>query len=293
MPESEDAELVPAATTGTALSLVRSNDADAACVPIENSAEGGVPAVLDALIVDPPLAIVKEVQVAVQFALLTRPGMRMDTIRKVGSHPHGAAQARQWLATNLGQALIVMTGSTAEAAAQVAQGELDAAVSAPAAASVNGLTVLARDIGDEAAVTRFVLARRLCAPPAPTGADRTLVAVTTKNHAGALMTVLTELSVRGIDLTHVESRPMKNTRNRYWFHLDCAGHIAEPAMGEAMAALKRRCDQVRYIGSYPRSDSPAESVRNFGADASLGEARSEDFAASFRWLHQIRAGAFG
>jgi prephenate dehydratase len=220
--------------------------------------------------------------------------MRMDTIRKVGSHPHGAAQTRRWLATNLGQAVIVMTGSTAEAAAQVAQGQLDAAVSAPAAASVNGLTILARDIGDEAtAVTRFVLARRLCAPPAPTGADRTLVAVTTKSHAGALVTVLTELSVRGIDLTHIESRPMKNARNQYWFHLDCAGHIAEPAMGEAMAALKRRCDQVRYIGSYPRSDFPGESVRGTGADASLGEVHSEDFTASFRWLHQIRSGAFG
>lgn len=302
LPESDHAELVPAATTGAALALVRSNETDAACVPIENTVEGGVPAVLDALIAGPPLVIVKEVQILVEFALMARPGTSASAIRRVGSHPHAVAQTREWLSKNLGQASVVMTSSTAEAAAQVARGELDAAVSAPVAAKVNGLEILERDIADNAAaVTRFVLVRRPCAPPAPTGTDRTSVAVTTRNRPGALMMLLTELSMRGIDLTRVESRPTKNARNSYWFHLDCAGHVADPAMGEAMAALKRRCDQVRYLGSYPRSSAPDEPASGPGAvggavteaDQAKGEGATADFRASFDWLAQIRAGTIG
>jgi prephenate dehydratase len=295
--------LIPATTTGAALASVRRNETDAACVPIENSIEGGVPAVLDALIAGPPLVIIREVQIAVQFALMARPGTEMNMIRTVGTHPHGEAQTRHWMGDNLQQASVVMTSSTAEAAAQVARGELDAAVSAPVAAAMNGLKILAGDIADNAAaLTRFVLVRPPCAPPEPTGADRTSVAVTTKNQPGALVTLLTELSMRSIDLTRVESRPTKDRRDSYWFHLDCAGHVAEPAMGEAIAALKRRCDQVRYLGSYARSsppDDPASSLEASGIDSAVPEADKAkgdggaDFNASFDWLRRIRSGTIG
>jgi len=248
-----------------------------------------------------PLVIVKEVHIVVQFALMTRSGTLLEEIRTVGSHPHAIAQARQWLAANLRAASTVMTSSTAEAAAQVAYGELDAAISAPIAASANELAILANDIADTpAAVTRFVLIRRPCAPPAPTGADRTLLAVTSTNQPGSLVALLTELSIRGIDLTRLESRPNKSARNSPWFYLDCAGHVADPAIGEAMAALKRRCDQVRYLGSYPCGSSPDESTPPAGGGRQAGAhdiTRAVDpsgdrsFRASLDWLRQIRAGA--
>jgi prephenate dehydratase len=97
--------------------------------------------------------------------------------------------------------------------------------------------------------------------------------------------------VRGIDLTRIESRPIKDRHAEYWFHLDCTGHIAEPAMGEAMAALHRRCDRVRFLGSYPRaaggngaaSGVGAPAVPEHGTDAAA-------FAASERWLAGLRSG---
>ena len=169
--ESEGAQLLPCATSTAALSAVRKGEADAACVPFENSVEGGVPAVLDGLIDDPPLVIVAETQLAVRFALLARPGTAREDIRTVASHPHGEAQTRQWLAANLPKAAVLMSSSTAEAAAQVARGELDASVSAPIAASVHGLDILADDIADTTAAG--VTSVRAGAPAVPgTVADR-------------------------------------------------------------------------------------------------------------------------
>jgi prephenate dehydratase len=299
LPQASGAELLPATTSTAALAAVRGGEADAALVPLENSVEGGVPAVLDALVNDPPLVIVAETQLAVRFALLVRDGTTADDIRTVASHPHGEAQTRHWLAANLPKATVLMSSSTAEAAAQVARGELDASVSAPIAASVHGLTVLCDDIADTAAaVTRFALVAPLSAAPPPTGNDRTTIAATTQNVPGALLGVLAELSIRGIDLTRIESRPIKGVRDEYWFHLDCSGHVAQPAMGEALAALYRRCLRVRYLGSYARSCAPpglADSPRpahgdRAGAGPVAADPNSERFVAAAAWLDGVRAG---
>jgi prephenate dehydratase len=293
LPHSEGAELLPCPTSTAALVAVRKGEADAACVPFENSVEGGVPAVLDALVADPPLVIAAETQIAVRFALLARPGTTRADVRTVASHPHGEAQTRHWLAANLPHAAVLMSSSTAEAAAQVARGELDASVSAPIAASVHGLAVLADDIADTAAaVTRFVLVTPVGAPPRPSGTDRTTIAATTRNVPGALHGVLTELSMRGIDLTRIESRPIKGVRDNYWFHLDCAGHVAQPAMGEALAALHRRCLQVRYLGSYARSATPAglEPPDPAAPPGRPDGPGAERFAAAAAWLDAVRAG---
>ena len=117
--------------------------------------------------------------------------------------------------------------------------------------------------------------------------------------------MLTELSVRGIDLTRIESRPIKGRRNEYWFHLDCGGHVAQPAMGEAVAALYRRCTEVRYLGSYPRAASPGGTGTEPGTGPGSGQNAApgsgqdaepvrghdvERFLAAQAWLEDVRAG---
>ena len=94
--------------------------------------------------------------------------------------------------------------------------------------------------------------------------------------------------MRGIDLTRIESRPIKDRHAEYWFHLDCLGHVAEPAMGEALAALHRRCDRVRFLGSYPR----AANGRASGAPGTpvIGPSDADGFAAAQSWLERLRAG---
>ncbi len=285
LPESQGAELVSCAGSPAVLAAVREGSVDAGCVPIENSVEGAVPAVLDGLVADPPLAIIREALVSVSFDLMVRPGTRREDIRTVASHTHGIAQTRRWIAGHLPDVQVLLSTSTSEAAAQVARGEFDAAVASPLAAELHGLEVLVTDVADNAgAVTRFALVARPGPPPAPTGNDRTSLTATTENRPGTLLGLLTELAVRGIDLTRIESRPIKDRHAEYWFHLDCVGLVAEPAMGEALAALHRRCDHVRFLGSYPRAGSGAASP----SSAPVGPLGG--WVAAQEWLAALRSG---
>ena len=81
---------------------------------------------------------------------------------------------------------------------------------------------------------------------------------------GALLSVLTELAVRGINLSRIESRPTGEQLGVYVFFLDCTGHVAEPRLGEALQGLRRICAEVRFLGQYPRhrwSRAPPRSRR--------------------------------
>ncbi|CAA9420598.1 MAG: Prephenate dehydratase [uncultured Pseudonocardia sp.] len=293
LPESRGAELLPCTGSTAVLDAVRRGEADAGCVPIENSVEGAVGAVLDGLVADPPLVIAREALVAVRFVVVVRPGTRAAAVRRLGSHPHAVAQTRGWIAAHLPDAEVLLTSSTSDAAAQVAAGDLDAAVAAPLAAEQHGLEVLVDDVADTpGAVTRFVLVTPPGPPPAPTASDRTTIAATTENRPGSLLALLAELSVRGIDLTRIESRPIKDRPGEYWFHLDVTGHVADPALGEALAALHRRCDRVRFLGSFPRAtDRPGSAPGTAPLDhPALRDSGAAAFTASQHWLAGLRAG---
>ena len=277
--------LLPMPTVHAAIDAVRTGEADAALVPLENSVEGSVASTLDELATGDPLVITREVLLAVTFALLVRPGTMPGGIGTVATHPHAEAQTRRWLREHLPAAEVVFTGSTAAAAVAVAKGEYDAAVAAPIAGARNGLVTLAEDIADTpGAVTRFVLLSRPGPPPEPTGGDKTsLVAFIRHDHTGALLEVLTEFAVRGVNLTRIESRPTGERLGRYCFYFDCEGHVADARVGDALAALHRICADVRYLGSYPRG-GPGEPPR-------LPPGRDDAaFADAAAWLAQLREG---
>ena len=288
VPAAARAELMPVTTVPAALDAVRRGDADAAMVPLENSVEGSVNATLDELAGGDPLVITREVVLPVTFALLARPGTALDEVRRVVTHPHAEAQTRGWLAQTLPEARVYPSSSTAAAAALVAAGDdsYDAAIAAPVAAGSYRLVSLATGIGDNPdAATRFVLVGRPGPPPPATGADRTsLVAFIRDDHPGALLEVLEEFAVRGVNLTRIESRPTGDRIGNYCFSIDADGHVAEARVGEALMGLRRVCADVRYLGSYPRADggSPAP-VRRGTAD--------EDFRDAAAWLARLRTGS--
>ncbi len=283
-----DAPWTAYASVPATLAAVRAGEVDAAMVPIENSVEGGVTATLDALATDPPLVVVGEVLVPITFVLAAPAGVSLADIERVGTHSHAWAQVRGWMHANLPHAAYVPTLSTASAPATLAaEGTalFDAAVCAPIAASDNGLTVLAEDIGDiRNAVTRFVLVARPGGLPAPTGADKTTVVLYQRSdHAGGLLELLEQFATRGINMTRLESRPTKDSMGSYCFSIDCEGHILDERVGEALMGLKRVCADVRFLGSYPRADAQPAAVAPLTADA--------DFAAARAWLATQRAGS--
>lgn len=282
LPEAAGSELLAADGVDAALSTVRLGDADAACVPVENSVEGSVTATLDGLAEGAPLVAVREVVLPVRFAVLVRPGTEPGQVRTVTTHPHAAAQVKGWLRANLPHAALIPTYSTAAAALAVSRGEADAAITAPVAAQHYPLTPLAVEVADrDDALTRFLLVRPPGEPPPPTGADRTSLVAMTEDRSGALMEVLNEFAIRDINLSRIESRPTKGRLGEYRFFLDCDGHIADARIGDALAAVHRRCIGVRFLGSYPRSAAAPEAAAGAG---------TERDASAQSWLADVRSG---
>jgi len=220
----------------------------------------------------------------VVFSLLARRGTTLADLSVVATHPHGAAQTRRWVAANLPGVEVLHTSSTAAAAAGLASGEAawDAAISAPVAAERYDLEVLAAGVGDnEEAITRFVLVTAAGAPSPRTGMDKTsLVAFMHEDHPGALMEILEQFTIRGVNLTRIESRPTGAALGNYCFSIDCEGHVDDARVGEALMGLYRVCADVRFLGSYERHDGKAPTIRPGTSDAEFDEART--------WLATIR-----
>lgn len=272
-------ELRCAVSVHEAIGALQAAQVDAACVPVENSVEGSVPATLDAMTEGEPVLAVAEAVLPIRFSVLVRPGTSAAQVRTVATHPHAAAQVRGWIGTHLPNAATVLTASTAAAAVAVLEGQADAAVCAPVAVQRYPLTELARGVHDrDEAKTRFLLLRRPGTVPAPTGVDRTSLVAVAADRPGALLEVLAAFALRGINLTRIESRPMKARLGEYQFFLDCEGHVAQDAVGDALAELHRRCARVRFLGSYPR------------IGASRPDPDQAGFTAAREWLRAVRAG---
>ena len=225
-------------------------------MPLENSIGGAVGVTLDELAEGEPLVITREVVLPVEFVLAAAarhrrwPSIRTRRRPPAGVHPvpglaaRPPARRRRWSTCS----------PTARPRPAPASGEYDAAICAPIGATRHRLAVLADKIADHPdAVTRFALVSRPGPPPPPTGDDLTSLAVyIAHDRVGALLSVLMELAVRGVNLTRIESRPTGEALGRYVFFLDCTGHVADVRLGEALQGLRRVCADVRFLGSYPR-----------------------------------------
>jgi prephenate dehydratase len=274
------------------LEAVRAGQSEFGVVPIESSVEGAVTATLDELAVGTELVICAEVLVPVEFALLTRPGTELAAVRRVGGHPVAQPQCRRWLAANLPEAEWLPAASNSDAAMQVADGLLDAALAGVFAAELYGLVALATGVHDrDDAVTRFVAVRLPGQIPARCGDDKTsVVAFLRDDHPGALMDILGQFAFRGVNLTRIESRPTGDGIGRYRFFIDCEGHVSQARVGEALMGLRRVCSDVRFLGSYPQAAAAAVAVTGSPGPVSPDEADKE-FADAADWLSRIRGGA--
>lgn len=290
LPAAEQGTRTPARSVGEALDAVRAGEADAALVPLENSIGGAVGVTLDELVEDEPLVITREVILPVEFVLGARAGTELSAVRTVAAHPQASTQCRGWLRAHLPDATVIDVLSNGAAAAGAATGEYDAAICAPVGATRHRLTVLADKIADHPdAVTRFALVARPGPPPPPTGDDVTSLAVyIAHDRVGALLSVLMEFAVRGVNLSRIESRPTGKALGEYVFFLDCAGHVADVRLGEALRGLRRVCADVRFLGSYPRHRwGGGTGSHPVPAPPGLTDA---DYANAAAWLARLRAG---
>ena len=225
-------------------------------VGVENSTEGAVARSLD-LFLRTPLHVVGEVSLLVRHNLL-RESPSLQGVEVVLAHPQALAQCQNWLSQHLPHAERRAVSSNAEGARLAASQPTWAALASERAASEFGLHTVAHAIQDEAHNrTRFAivcLPQTLATLPA-TGHDCTSLVVSVPNKPGAVHDLLVPLKQNGVSMTRFESRPAKSGQWEYYFYIDLDGHISQPAVANALAALQQMCAFYKVIGSYPVSAS--------------------------------------
>ena len=255
--EGEEFARMRTATVHDAILAVQDGKADRALVPFENSIEGSVRATLDALALEAmEVTIVGEHDHVVSPSLIGRRRLEPDQIEVVLSHPQALAQCARFLRKSLAGAELRAVDSTAEAVRLVGSSDRPwAALAAASAASLYGCVVLREGVADEADnITRFVWLAPAGSETGGEGPWKTSLVFSElgEDHPGALVDALLEFSGREINLTRIESRPLRHGGlGRYMFFCDLEGAISDPAVAEAVEGLRGKADSVRVLGSYP------------------------------------------
>lgn len=243
------AELIETRTIPDAIEAAASGEVELAIVPIENSTEGGVNATLDALF-DSQVTISAELVLDVELCLLAQ-SADLSMIRRVASHPQPLGQCKQWLRDHLPHAELVVALSTTSAAQDALKDPHTAVVGSRLAAELGLLVVRERIEDREGNATRFVVVGQKLA--AATGNDKTTLVFSTPHERGALRRVLEVFDAEGLNLTRIESRPLRGQLWQYAFFTDLEGHRDDPPVQRALARLAQGGAMLRVLGSYPRA----------------------------------------
>jgi len=244
------------ATIHDAILAVERGEADRALVPIENSLEGSIRPTLDTLVFEASaVTIVGEHDYRVRVHLIAREGTQVEDVEAVLSHTQPLAQCARFLRETLPRVELRSVSSTAAAVRMVSESARPwAALGARAAASLYECELLLEGVEDsDDNVTRFVWIAPEGTAPEGGGAWKTSLVFSElgADHPGALVDALSEFSSRKINLSRIESRPLRQGLGRYMFFCDLEGKADDPPVAEAIAQLRGKADSVRILGSYP------------------------------------------
>ncbi len=250
-------ETVPYPTIHDAVMAVHEGAVALALVPIENSLEGSVNATLDALALETEdVQIAGEVVHPISQCLIARRELLLAEVEVVVSHPQANAQCARFIRTELPQARVIPGASTAESVRTVCEQDRPwAAIGPRAAAELYGAVVLRAGVEDVAGnETRFAwLSRRGADIVVPGSGTRKTAIVfwgAGSESPGWLVQCLQEFASRAVNLTRIESRPLKQGLGSYMFFVDLDGGIDDPAVAGALEALGGHVETLRVLGSF-------------------------------------------
>ena len=248
-----DYDPLPCESLPEVFEAVERGKAEYGIVPIENSLEGSVTAVLDAFAFTSRAEILGEIAIDIHQALLLNPAATLDDVTTIASHTQGIGQCRRWINQNLPGRQLRLANSTAAAAEMAAADKTVAAIAAPLAAEICGIDIYEEAIEDNlSSQTRFVIIGK--GPVAHEGPGKsTLALFMNADRPGTLQMILSELFFAGVNLTMVQSRPTKQDLGDYMFFMDIDGYADDPNIQVALNCLRMKMREVKVIGSYPRS----------------------------------------
>lgn len=220
-------------------------------LPIENSSTGGIIDVYD-LIHTYDCHIAGEKYVKIEHNLLGLPGASLQDIKEIYSHPQGLSQCRNYLKYH--DWTLRPYFSTSQSAEKVRQENNIhiGAIANKTAAAMYGLQILASRINDNTTnYTRFFIIS--AEPEESEDMDKITLVLTTRHKPGALYHVLGHFFYNGMNMTHLESRPIKGRPFEYFFHIDVMGNMRDPVTAHVLHNLAQHCNYFKILGNY-RSD---------------------------------------
>ncbi len=246
------AELVPVSTIAAVFEDVNRGHSEFGVVPVENSTDGRVVDTLD-MFTRLPIRICGEVQIAIEHNLLAK--CPRSEIVEIYSKPQAFSQCRNWLARHMPSARLHDVTSTSTAA-QLARDKPGAAAIANSRAAVEyGLQIVASSIQDNPHnTTRFLVIGDVQSKPS--GNDRTAILLQIPHRPGALSDALQAFKDNKINLSWIESFPLRPPESGYLFFLDFEGHSQDAKVKKAIDQIARIALRVELLGSYPRGDVP-------------------------------------
>lgn len=251
-------EYVPVDSIAAVFEEVNRRHVQFGLVPLENSTDGRIADTLDMFTKLPNLKIRAEVRLGIHHCLLGR--CEWSQIRRVYSKSQALSQCRNWLGKNLPQAAKIEVVSTTAAAELAQREEFAAAVASKAAGLAYKLNVLVENIEDKANnLTRFAVIAE--SAEARTGHDKTTLMARLPNEVGSLAKTIAPLEKLGVNLSWIESFPAPSPETdenpSYVFFMDIEGHADDPDVHKAIEAIRKRCERLDILGSYPRSAATA------------------------------------
>jgi prephenate dehydratase len=247
---SDHADLLSCESFEDVFAAVATGKATHGILPVENSIGGSIHRNYD-LLLEHDLPIVGEVTLPITHNLMALPGTKLEDVKRILSHPQALAQCERFLRAMSGVS-VEATYDTAGSAKLVKEHELTdaAAIASERAAQVFGLNILRAEVQDYSDnITRFLMVSR--ADEAGEQVDKTTVVFSLPNEPGSLFKALSVFALRDIDLTKIESRPIRGRPWEYLFYVDIPIGRHDPRCARALVHLAEFARSMRTLGSYP------------------------------------------
>jgi prephenate dehydratase len=250
-----DGVIFPCPLSAEVFAAVESGAADAAVIPIENSLAGSVAEHFDLLLTQ-NVRVVRETLLRIRHNLIGLPGVAIEEIERVLSHPVALAQCRKFLAAHPRMEAVAFYDTAGSVKQLVKLREQHTAgIASEAAAKYYGAQILEAGIEDNPEnFTRFFLVRRAADAVTDPQANKISLAFSVENRPGSLVAALNELAAMGTNMTKIESRPVHGKPWEYIFFVDCQIHSSEEAT-RAVESLKPHCAMVKELGRYREAES--------------------------------------
>ncbi len=254
----EEAKTIPCHAFKDLFSMVETQEAEYAILPVENAVAGSVNQSYE-LLAEHDLTVYAEIILRVRHTLMTLPETNLDEIHTVRSHPQALSQCQNYLRRHnyTAQPHFDTAGSARDLALNPEPGV--AVIASALAAKLYNLKIIEQGIEDFTFnFTRFLLLSYQ--KPSRAQKNKTSIVFASSHTPGVLYNCLGEFAKRNINLTKIESRPRLNKPWQYLFYLDFEGHAQDPKVEAALMGVLRLASFVKLLGSYQAADTPQEEI---------------------------------